>query len=366
MARYATLAAVLAGLLAGELWAQEEPPPPTPVQRDTVRKADGKILANVMVLSETPSEVKIDTRGGDKADLTLDQNEVTSIQYSGAPAPYLQGVAFYRVRQYDKATAQFREAMQTPGVRKWVKDYSTYYLAMCLVRQAEGVPAERAKAVAALTDLLKDPGNRWRDDARYQLGQMYLDAADKSRALGAFTDLESSAHRDEMKLTASVGMGAILMADGKPADALERYDKVVTGAKGRFNDLYVTAMVGKAEALTALKRFDEAASFIETVLKSATSDELLAKAHLALGDCCFAQATAEKDEKQARQRYKTALKSYLWDIVVFYNQKAEYAKALLYAGRCWEKLGDVPRAQELYRELQNKFGTTRWAAMVKG
>jgi len=365
MVKYATWVAVVAGLLAGELWAQEEPPVPTPTQRDTVRKADGKILANVMVLSETPGEVKIDTRGGDKADLTLDQNEVTSIQYAGAPAPYVQALALYKVRQYDKAAAQFREAVQTPGVRKWVKDYSTYYLAMCLVRQAEGVPAERAKGIAALEDLLKDPQNRWRDDARYQLGQVYLDAGDKPKALAAFTELESSAHRDEMKLTASVGMGAILMEDGKPADALERYDKVVTGAKGRFNDLYVTGTVGKAEALTALKRFDEAASFIDTVLKTATSDELLSKAHLALGDCYFAQAAAEKDDKQARQSYKAALKNYLWNIVVFYNQKTEYAKALLFAGRCWEKLGDVTRAQELYRELQNKFGTTKWAAMVR-
>ena len=77
-----------------------------------------------------------------------------------------------------------------------------------------------------------------------------------------------------------------------------------------------------------------------------------------------AWAADEKDKTEARQKYKAALKNYLWNIVVFYNQKAEYAKALLYAGRCWQKLGQDTRAQELYRELRRKFGSTKWAGMI--
>lgn len=362
MGRYVTSAVALLGLLAAQLCAQDQPAAPVP--RDTVRLTDGKILANVLVLSETPTEVKLDTKGNGKPDRTLDQNQVRAIRYGGAPAAYRQAIAFYKVRQYNKAMKKFREATRTPKVRKWVKDYSAYYTAMCTARKSETSPVERPAAIAALEGLLKDSSNRWRDDARYQLGQIYLAAGNRQKALSAFRELESGAYKDEMKLTSSVGLGALMMADGKPADALTRYDKVISKAKGRFRSLYVTATVGKAEALTALERFDEAETFLRSVLKSATSDALLAKARLALGDCYYAKAAGAADRKEARQGYKTALKSYLWNIVVFFNQKAEYAKALLYAGRCWEKLDRADRAQELYRELRSKFGSTKWAGMI--
>ena len=362
MTRHITAAALVMVLLTAGLHAQEEPAAPAP--RDTIRLADGKILPNVFVVTETPTEVKIDTTGNSKPNRTLDQNDVTAIQYGGAPTSYRQAVAFYKVRQYDKALEKFREATSTTKVRKWVKDYSAYYTAMCLAGQSVTVPGQRGRAITAFEDLLKDADNRWRDDARYQLGQVYLAAGDKPKALVAFRELESGAYKDEMKLTASVGLGALMMADSKASDALQRYDKVVTGAKGRFRDLYETATVGKAEALTALKRYDQAKTFLGGVLTSATSDDLLAKAHLALGDCYYAWAVGEKDETEARQRYKAALKNYLWNIVVFYNQKAEYAKALLFAGRCWQKLGQDTRAQELYRELRSKFGATKWAGMI--
>ncbi len=365
MTRFVTMAALVMGLLTADLCAQEEPPA-APAPRDIVIMTDGKIVRNVLVLSETPTEVKLDTNGDSKPDRTLDQNDVKTIQYGGTPVSYRQAVAFYKVRQYDKAMTKFAEATKTPKVRKWVEDYSTYYVAMCWARKAETDPTHRNRAIAGFEGLLKDANNRWRDEARYQLGQVYLAAGDKQKASSAFGRLESGAHKDEMKLTASVGLGALMMADGKAKEALGRYDTVVSGAKGRFRDLYETAMVGKAEALAALERYDEAKTFVNGVLRSATSDELLAKARLALGDCYYAQARSEADEKEARQKYKAALKNYLWNIVVFYNQKAEYAKALLFAGRCWEKLGQPTRAQELYRELRNKFGTTRWAGMIGG
>lgn len=363
MTRTMTLAALLLILPALEVCAQE-PPPAEPVVRDTVRKADGKILPNVLVISETATEVKLDTTGNGKADTTLDQNEVKEIQYGGTPNAYRQAIAFYRVKQYDEAIEQFQVATGTAGVRKWVKDYSAYYVAMCRAAEAEGDPTQRAAAIKAFEDLLKDSGNRWRDDARYRLGEIHLAAGERQQAQTTFTELEGSAHRDEMKLTASVGLGAIMMDERRASDALGRYDKVVKGAKDRFPELYAAATVGKAEALTALKRFDEAAKFLEGVLSGKAGDELLAKARLALGDCYYAQAQGAAGSKEARQLYKAALKNYLWNIVVFYNQKAEYAKSLLFAGRCWEKLEEAGRAQELYRELRNKFGATKWAGMI--
>jgi tetratricopeptide (TPR) repeat protein len=155
------------------------------------------------------------------------------------------------------------------------------------------------------------------------------------------------------------------MDDRKPQEAVVLYDKVVEGSKGnKYPELYVDATVGKAESLILLKRYGEAEDFLNTVLKTATKDDLLAKARLGLGDCCFARASDTKDEKEARSLYKLALKNYLWNIVVFFNETGSYPKALLYAGKCWEKLGDVPRATELFNELRTKYGSSQWAKKI--
>ena len=52
------------------------------------------------------------------------------------------------------------------------------------------------------------------------------------------------------------------------------------------------------------------------------------------------------------------------NIVVFYNQKNECARSLLYAGKCHENLGEKDKADALYRKLRAEFGATKWAAMI--
>ena len=353
-------ALVVLGLLAAESAAQA-PAPARP--RDIVRTADRKILSNITVISETPTEVHLDTTGNGKADKTLDQNDVTEIQYDQVPNAYRQAEALYRVSNYDKAIQMFRQATAGGG-RRWVKDYSAYYLAMCLARKSESDPNQAPLAIRAFEDLLKNRNNRWRDDARYQLGNLQLVKGDRAGAKTAFETLASSAHKQEMKLTASVGLADILMADKKPAEALKRYDTVVEGARGKFPDLFITATVGKAQAQTALGLFANAKAFLEGILKTAKNKALLAKAHTALADCFYTEAGAV-DPKEAPASYKAALNQYLWVVVVYNNEKAEFAKALYYAGQCWKKLGDEKKARELFKELQSKFGATRWAAMSR-
>jgi len=349
-------------LAAAEAGAQA-PPPSRP--RDMVLLADGGNLTNVVVLSETPSEVTVDTTGDGKADRTLNQNEVKAITYDREPTDYRQAVALYGVSDYDKAMEGFRKASAAPG-RRWVKDYSAYYLAMCLARKSAGDPTQRAGAIASFEALLKDPGNRWRDDARYQLGQIYLAAGDKAKAQTAFATLAASAHREEMKLTASVGLSDILMAEGKPAEALKGYNRVVTQARGKFEDLYAAATVGKAEAHTALGEFDKAGTFLQEILDTSKSRELRAKAHLALGDCRYAQAAAEKEPDKVTPLVKEALNNYLWVVVVYSNQKAEFAKSLYQAAQCWRELKEPAKARELETELTSKFPTSAWARKLKG
>lgn len=366
MSRTVLNVTVCLGLLAAAAAAQTDTPAPSR-PRDMIRLVDGKILTNIVVVGETPTEVKIDTTGDGKSDRTLDQNDVRQIVYDQEPNDYRQAVALYGVSDYDKAIAGFRKAMTGRG-RRWVKSYSTYYIAVCLARKSEGDPAQRQFAINAFEDLLKDANNRWRDGARYQLGEIYRTSGDKARAKTAFATLADSAHKEEMKLTASVGLSAILMDDRRPAEALKGYDTVVAGAQGKFPDLYVTATVGKAEAHTALGEFDKAAAFLQGVLKTSKNRSLRAKIHLALGDCYYAQAAEEAKKAETKANVaattKNALINYLWVIVVYPGQKAEFSKSLYYAGECWKTLGDRAKGAELHQELKSKFPRTTWAARV--
>ncbi len=338
--------------------AQEAPP------KDTVRKTDGKSLPNVVVLNETTAKVEIDTNGDGKADQTLDQKEVKSIDYGGAPASYTHAMNVYKVKQWDKAAESFREAIDAQGARKWVKDYAAYYVAMSLANQADGAPAVRPAAIEAFQEVLKNPDNRWRDDARYRLGGLYLDSGDRGKAQAEFETLQKEGYRDEAKLLAAAGLADILAADGKPAEALKQFDAVIAGAKDKTLELYAAALVGKAGALTALKQYADAGTFLDGLLKSELSEDLKAKAWLALGDSRFAEASELKDEAQARNKFKAALDGYLHVVIVCFNQKDEVAKSLLYAGKCWEKLGDKARADEMYKKLRADFAATKWAEVI--
>ncbi len=351
--RHVTTVAMTVALLAGGLFAQG-------TRMDTVTRRDGKILPNVVVLKETASEVELDTDGDKKPDQTLAQDEVKSIMYGDAPIEYTRAHNFYRVRQYDKAIAGFGKVDLTK-TRKWVKDYSTYYIAMCYARKADSDPAQRARAVEKLDELLTDDENRWRDSARYQLGQIYLVSGDKAKALETFNKLASGAHKPEMKLTASVGLGDILMAEARATDALGKYETVVKNAKGKFRSLYISGMVGKAKAMTVLEQYDEVVKFLREILEDEKNDTLCAKGYLALADCYYAQAASLQEPKKAKAKYKWALKNYLWNIVVYSNQKAEYAKALYYAADCWDKLDDPSRAKSLRTELRKNCRSSEWA-----
>ena len=353
-----TVLLLLLVLSATDLGAQGTVTTPA---RDTVRKADGKMLANVTVLEETATEVKIDRNFDGKADVTLDQNDVKQIGYGDMPIAYRQGEAFFGVGQYDQAIEQFHKAMQDAAARQWVKDYSAYYIARSTARKAEADAGLRVEAVKAFETILKNPNNRWRDAARYELGQLYLVSGEKDKARGQFTQLESSAHQDRMRLTASMGLADLLRAEDKTQEALDRYRKVVGETKEKHPDLSSAATVGQAGALIALKKYDDAQKFLENVIKTARQAPLLARTYSLLGDSHRLQAQTEPDRNKQRQLYKAALMSYLRNIVLYYKQKNQYARSLLYAGNCWKKLGEDKFAAELHNELRTKYSSTTWA-----
>jgi hypothetical protein len=124
--------------------------------------------------------------------------------------------------------------------------------------------------------------------------------------------------------------------------------------------------VGKAEALAAQKKFQEAADFLTDMIPDAKDDKsLLATVRVALGDCYYAWADTLDDENQRAATVKNALVNYLWIVVVLNSEKAELAKSLYYAGECWKKLGEPQRAKALHDELRKDFARTKWAGMVR-
>jgi len=172
-----------------------------------------------------------------------------------------------------------------------------------------------------------------------ECGDALLKANDTERAASFFEALlkrfPGSAYRDY----AYVGLGDLALARGEPAMALKSYEDSidVAGAQNRLRE----ATVGKARALFALERLDEAAKLFEEI--AATKEwrgeaTALSLHHLGL------IAAKKGDQPKAIAFFQR--------VFVSQGRYSEWvARAYLESGRAFEALGKTTDAVATYREM---------------
>ena len=333
---------------------------------DTIYLTNGKTIADVQVQSELLDLVTY-REGRERRDVRSD--EVLAIEYAQKPRLVDQAEAALADENYAAAADDLEQFIadtlsKPPRRYPWSPAYAMYRL----VELYETVQ-EVDLMVTAADKLIANAG-----DSRYA-PLVYLKKADAlydhgkgnaaRKTLDDFGQLVSQqrlGRRWELEHELRTLLYDDSLTGGPRMDKLE---DVADRAGAQYPVVRNRAEVARGEALFKAKRSKDA----EKVFRDVTSDpkadvRTLAAAFVGLGDCLYQRAGAISDDEERLEVLREALFAYM-RVVVVYKQELRYVpKAMFYAGRSFDLIGDEQskdRAQALYNRVYRTFKGTRWA-----
>jgi tetratricopeptide (TPR) repeat protein len=185
------------------------------------------------------------------------------------------------------------------------------------------------------------------------LGDLLV-AAGKPDAAQKYYDKLANSQLPEYKLKAGVLGGRALESQKKYAEAIAKYDSVINGdgdsADAKAQKLAATC--GKATAMAATGKVDEAVKMVEEVISKADSGELElhARAYNALGSCY-----------RSAGKSKEALIAYLHTDLLFAGFPEQHAEALAALSTLWAEADKADRAGQAKSLLKERYPGSRWA-----
>jgi len=255
---------------------------------DYVNRKGGEKRVAGTITEATKTELTIKPSTGEP--VTVPANDVASIEWNDAPSEMKLGRSDEANGRFASALQRFAKALEDgrPS-NELVKTDLDFLIARATARAAFADPQSRDDAVAKLTSFMKaNPDSfRWYD-AQQLLGQVQLAREDFAAARTAFETL-SQAPWNDVKLSASVNLGRVLMAENKLDEAAQAFDTAIAAAgstPGEVSRKY-EAMVGKARSLVAQNKQAEALTVLNEVVDQASPEEsaLLAEAYVLQGAC---------------------------------------------------------------------------------
>ncbi len=325
---------------------------------DTVRLKDGKELTGTIPdggISRT--EIKIQRSGKTE---TVPVNQVQWISLDQKEPPALRTIRRLVVNgNYDMALRNFEryQDLDPNNVKDLVvKQEVQFYKALALAGKAlqSGDEAALKEAGKAMSTFLKNNEGSWHYyEASEMVGRLLSALNRPDRAVEFYARLESAPWPD-VKLKGMVLRGQALLRQKKAAEALQVFQQVIDQAQGKpdLNSALLNATVGKAEALAAQGKYDQAVPLLEGIVAKAspTDHELRARLYNALGRCYL-----------AANKPREALLAFLHVDLLYHRSSEQHAEALYHLTRLWRQLGRPERADEAHARLMTRYKSSPWA-----
>ena len=282
-------------------------------------------------------------------------NQIISIEYDEEPSELGNIVRnAYEDARFDDALAGIGKLELGEITRPEILQDVDFYKAASMARLAlggGGPPREAGGLLAAFE--AKASGNYHYLEVCELLGDLLVAAGKVDNAQKYYDKLASSAF-PEYKLKAGV-LGARALESQKKYDAaIAKYDEVINSdADGKEAvSQKQAAMCGKASALGATGKTDEAIKLVEDVISQADAAdlELHARAHNALGSCY-----------RAAGKKKEALFHYLHTDLLFAAYPEQHAEALAALSTLWMEADKADRAAFAKSTLKDRYPGSRWA-----
>ncbi|MFT5198935.1 MAG: tetratricopeptide (TPR) repeat protein [Planctomycetota bacterium] len=345
----------------------------SPSLADRIFKTDGSTLDDVTIVSEGLDEVEYKPASG-RNKKTIGSHEVLSIVFERMPtqldsAEAAMGDELYLDAVNDLEEFLSRFASKPPRTYPWAVPYALYRLV-----EVYQVAGEYPSVVTAADRVLTEA-----PDSRYAI-MAHLTKIEALNLMGEEADLKSavatfSAFVTAKSLPARWRLEAELrgVLFDRTLKGSKRRDKLneVVSAAGKDSPIVKNrAMVAIGESfLTERKVNDAQRTFTQVLADPKADDFTLAGAHTGLGDCLYQKSEKKNSEgEDAAEDFKKAALEYMRVVVVYGDQLQYVPKAMFFAGRCFQEMGDDEgerRAQQLYSKLARTYPNSKAAKEAK-
>lgn len=306
------------------------------------------------ITSMSPTEISVSSPSGDKK---FSVNEVQKVTFKNEPRELRAAREAIRKGQLESARSLLEEIDTSSISRAEILQDIQFYKAFCDARLALTGGGDKAAAVRALRAFEDDPANK----NNYHYYEVMELLGDLAAALASYENAVkyyghvSEAPWPAYKMRAYVLQADALVDSGKHAEAMEKYEQVLTS---NLDDVAtrrqkLLATLGKAVCLSENGQTQQGIDSILAIIKENDSREkprLFARAYNALGTCHL-KAGKSQD----------ALLAFL-HVDLLFNQSADaHAESLYYLSDLWRKVNRAERANRARGVLVDRYSGTPWA-----
>lgn len=316
---------------------------------DRIRRQNG--IDSGQITGITALEVTISKNG---VDSTIPVEDIESVYFAGEPDDLNSARTALQSGRAPEAQRILDGLSVGSGDREEVQAEVEFYKALVVGQLALAGQGDLAEATAGMRAFMAARKTSFHVPQAIQIvGDLLAAAGDYAGARKEYEKL-AKAKSNYFKLLSALLVGRTWQAEGKDAEALAEFDKVLAGAdRGPLIDgLKASATLERAVSQAAGGKGEEAAEAIAAIIAKTDPEDGkgLARAYNALGDCYL-----KAGDKQG------ALFAFLHVDLLYDDAADAHAKALHELVALWRDAGRDNRAQEAEKELAEKYPNSRWA-----
>jgi tetratricopeptide (TPR) repeat protein len=337
----AALASVLMGASADESRAQ--------TMIDRVYRQNG--VDSGQIVGVTPLEVTISKNG---VESKVASEDIEAVYLAGEPAELNSVRTALRAGRLADAKRIIDGIDPADAPREEVQAEIDFYRMLVGAQLALSSEGSLQDATAGARDFSTRRRTSFHvPQAIEMLGDLLLAGEDYAGARAEYAKL-AKARSEYLALRSALLLGRAWQAEGKYAEAIAEFDKVMGSSQrgARIDPLKASAALDLAISQAATGKAEEAAATIGAIIDKADAEDAatLGRAYNALGECYLKAGNEEG-----------ALYAFLY-VDLLYNDAADsHAKALHELVALWRKNGSDSRSQEAAQKLAEKYPGSRWA-----
>lgn len=324
---------------------------------DSITRKTGPRLAGT-ITGTTKTDLTIKPSVGEA--VAVPANEIALIDWDDATADLKLAVSDENGGRLDAALTRLRKskADSQTSLDALKKEFD-FVEARIIARMAKADPSKVDEALAALEKVKKSHADHFRyfETLRF-LGEVQMVKGDNAAARQTFEALAQAPWND-VKLLGQIALGRISMAEGNADAAVKTFDAAISAAGNSAGEQArkYDAMLGKARALAAQSKHEEALQALNEVTMKAPQSEtaLQAEAYVLQGNSL-----------QAVNRNKDAVLAYLHVDLLFPRETGYHAESLYHMAKLWKLVQSPERGLDAEAKLTGTYPNSLWAKKLAG